>query len=65
MTPEMLRIWNIDMQRVVEPGIFELMVGPSSDHTKTVKLTVASLNGADGEAAIDGAGASGFENPAW
>ena len=49
VTPEMLRIWDINMQRVVEPGIFELMVGPSSDHTKTVTLTVASLNGAMGK----------------
>ncbi len=49
VTPEMLRIWDINMQRVVEPGIFELMVGPSSDQTKTVRLTVASLNGATGK----------------
>ncbi|HWE85657.1 MAG TPA: CIA30 family protein [Terracidiphilus sp.] len=48
VTPEMLRIWNIDMHRVVEPGVFELMVGPSSDHTKMVRLTVASLNSATG-----------------
>ena len=48
VTPEMLTIWNIDMHRALEPGVFELMVGPSSDKTKTVKLTVASLNGATG-----------------
>jgi beta-glucosidase len=41
ITPEMLSIWNIDMKRVVEPGVFELMVGPSSDKTSTVVLTVA------------------------
>ena len=45
VTPEMLQIWNIDMHRVVEPGVFELMVGPSSDQTSIVKLTVASVNG--------------------
>jgi beta-glucosidase len=28
VTPEMLSILNIDMHRVVEPGVFELMVGP-------------------------------------
>src|SRR5206468_6561768 len=33
VTPEMLRIWNIEMQRVVEPGVFDIMVGPSSDQT--------------------------------
>ena len=45
VTPEMLQIWNIDMHRVVEPGVFELMVGPSSDQTSIVKLTVARENG--------------------
>jgi beta-glucosidase len=48
VTPEMLKIWDIDMQRVVEPGIFDLMVGPSSDRTSAVKLTVASVNGGTG-----------------
>ena len=28
ITPEMLSILNTEMQRVVEPGVFELMVGP-------------------------------------
>lgn len=41
ITAEMLSILNIDMHRVVEPGVFELMVGPSSDETSTVRLTVA------------------------
>jgi beta-glucosidase len=40
VTPETLSILNVDMQRVVEPGDYELMVGPSSDKTSTVKLTV-------------------------
>jgi beta-glucosidase len=48
VTPEMLKIWDINMHRVLEPGVFELMVGPSSDDTKTVKLTVAGLNGDTG-----------------
>jgi hypothetical protein len=48
VTPEMLSILNIDMHRVVEPGVFELMVGPSSDKTNTVRLTVAGLNGDTG-----------------
>jgi hypothetical protein len=29
------------MHRVVEAGVFELMVGPSSNKTSTVRLTVA------------------------
>ena len=37
------------MQRVVEPGVFDLMVGPSSDKTSTVKLTVAGSHGETGK----------------
>ena len=48
VTPEMLSILNVDMHRVVEPGVFELMVGPSSDKTTTVKLTVAGTHGETG-----------------
>jgi beta-glucosidase len=43
VTPEMLSILNTDMHRVVEPGVFELMMGPSSDKTSTVQLTVAGI----------------------
>jgi len=49
VTPEMLSMLNIDMHRVVEPGVFELMVGPSSDQTRKVRLTVAGLNGETGK----------------
>ncbi len=49
VTPEMLKIWDINMRRVIEPGVFELMVGPSSDDTKTIKLTVAGLSGETGK----------------
>lgn len=48
VTPEALSILNIDMHRVVEPGVFDLMVGPSSDKTSTVKLTVTGINGESG-----------------
>jgi hypothetical protein len=48
VTPEMLSILNIDMHRVVEPGDFELMVGPSSDKTSTVRLAVTGLNSETG-----------------
>jgi beta-glucosidase len=40
VTPEMLSILDIDMHRVVEPGLFDLMVGPGSDKTTSVQLTV-------------------------
>jgi beta-glucosidase len=44
VTPEMLSILNLDMNRVVEPGVYELMVGPSSDKTSTVRLSVKGLH---------------------
>ncbi len=44
VTPELLSILNIDMHRVVEPGVFELMVGPSSDNTTTTTLTVEPIS---------------------
>jgi hypothetical protein len=37
-----------DMHRVVEPGIFEIMVGPSSDQTSTVPLAVVGASGETG-----------------
>lgn len=30
VTPEMLRIWDINMKQVIEPGAFRLMIGSSS-----------------------------------
>ncbi len=36
----MLAILNTDMHSVVEPGVYDIMVGPSSDNTKTARLTV-------------------------
>jgi beta-glucosidase len=44
----MLSILNTDMHRVVEPGIFDVMVGPSSADTKKVALKVVDLNGQAG-----------------
>ena len=49
VTPEMLSMLNIDMHRVVEPGVFDLMVGPSSDQTGTVALTVTGPKGETGK----------------
>jgi beta-glucosidase len=40
ITPEALQFWNDKMQRVVEPGEFDIMVGPNSVDLKTVTLTV-------------------------
>ena len=49
ITPEMLRMLNADMHRVVEPGVFDVMVGPSSDQTSTVALTVVGPHGESGK----------------
>ena len=59
--PEMLSILNIDMHRVVEPGVFDLMVGPSSDKVSTVKLTVTGINGDTGKSAATAPVPSGSE----
>ncbi len=49
VTPDMLSILNIDMHRGVEPGVFDMMVGPSSDKTTTVRLTVTGTGGETGK----------------
>jgi len=49
ITPDMLSMLNIDMHRVVEPGVFDVMVGPSSDQTSTVALTVLGPHGETGK----------------
>jgi beta-glucosidase len=40
LTPDRLAFWNIDKQRVVEPGEFSIMIGPNSKELQTVVLTV-------------------------
>lgn len=40
ITPESLQFFNRDMERVVEPGEFEIMVGSSSQSHESVVLTV-------------------------
>ena len=49
VTPETLSILNVDMNRVVEPGEYELMVGPASNKTTTAKLTVVGAHGETGK----------------
>jgi len=69
LTPESFSILNTGMERVVEPGLYELMVGPSSSSTSTVHLLVKDERGnstlprlppppAGSEASL----VSGFEN---
>ncbi len=52
VTPDMLSMLNVDMHKVVEPGVFELMVGPSSADTSKVLLTVRGINGETGMAPL-------------
>jgi len=42
LTPKELQILNRDMQWVVEPGAFDIMVGPSSSQTTTIPLQVVT-----------------------
>jgi beta-glucosidase len=41
LTPEAFWMWNDKMERVVEPGDFEIMAGPDSVKLKSVTLKVA------------------------
>jgi beta-glucosidase len=42
VTPQMLSILNVEMKRVVEPGVFDLIVGPSPNKARGVELTVTA-----------------------
>jgi beta-glucosidase len=42
LTPETFRMWNIAMQRVVEPGAFEIMVGGNSVDLKSTLLHIGT-----------------------
>lgn len=40
LTPEALSFWDINMSRIVEPGDFDILVGPDSVQLKSAVLTV-------------------------
>ncbi len=42
LTPDMLSILDLEMRRVVEPGVFDIMVGASSAETQSVPLEVVA-----------------------
>jgi beta-xylosidase len=50
ISPESLSILNLDMHEVVEPGLFDVTVGPSSAETQAVALTVVGPYGETGMA---------------
>jgi beta-glucosidase len=42
VTPDKLAFYNLNMERVVEPGWFDLMVGTSSVKYQTARLEVVA-----------------------
>jgi Glycosyl hydrolase family 3 C-terminal domain/Fibronectin type III-like domain/Complex I intermediate-associated protein 30 (CIA30) len=50
ITPDALSLLNVDMHKVVEPGVFEIMVGQSSVQTQTITLNVVGPEGQTGQA---------------
>lgn len=40
LTSAAFQMWNAEMKRVIEPGEFEIMVGPNSAEVQSVKLVV-------------------------
>ncbi len=48
ITPDTLAMLNTDMHKVVEPGTFDVMVGPSSEQTTTAQLAVVGAYGETG-----------------
>jgi len=41
VTPKALSLWNLEMKFVVEPGMFDLRVGPNSEDLQSVPLKVS------------------------
>jgi len=42
LTPDSLALWNEEMKFVVEPGVFDILVGTSSSNTNATQLEVIS-----------------------
>ncbi|MFD1107323.1 glycoside hydrolase family 3 N-terminal domain-containing protein [Sphingobium olei] len=38
--PQAFSLWNLDMEEVVEPGLFDIMVGPDSENLQTIALEI-------------------------
>ena len=42
LTPESLALWNEELKRVVEPGLFDILVGTNSAKTQATQLKVTA-----------------------
>ena len=40
ITPDLLKYYNYNLDNVLEPGTFDLMIGPNSSSLKSVSFTV-------------------------
>ncbi|WP_036879230.1 beta-glucosidase BglX [Xylanibacter oryzae] len=40
ITPELLKYYNYNLEYILDPGTFDLMIGPNSSNLKTVSFTV-------------------------
>ena len=49
ITPETLSMLNAEMEKVIEPGTFEIMIGPSSAETSKATLAVIGPHGETGQ----------------
>ncbi|WP_088184366.1 glycoside hydrolase family 3 N-terminal domain-containing protein [Sphingobium sp. Z007] len=38
--PDAFTLWNLEMEEVVEPGLFDIMVGPNSQAVQTITLEI-------------------------
>ncbi|HKW17891.1 MAG TPA: CIA30 family protein [Terriglobales bacterium] len=52
ITPDALSLLNVDMRKVVEPGAFDIMVGPSSVQTQKLTLNVVGPEGQTGQSVM-------------
>ena len=40
LTPAAFALWNLDMEEVVEPGLFDIMTGPDSENLQKITLEI-------------------------
>jgi len=55
ITPDALSLLDVNMHEVVEPGVFDIMVGPSSAQTRRTTLEVIGTEGQIGQSVVSAA----------